>query len=91
MKQNLKRISKKQLIDDLENNNYSKKIIDRVKNLPEKIEKNNIIYDINIISSDINYEINYFSFNDLEFFIDWENFHNITENLNKLENEIKKI
>ncbi|MFW6225372.1 MAG: hypothetical protein ACOC3V_00270 [bacterium] len=89
--------SKKQLITFLEKNNENINLINRLKNLPEKIKYNNVEYTLNILISWYNinntyyeFELNYYSEKYMEFLFSYKILKNIEESIKFLENELKK-
>ena len=83
--------SREQFIDFLKKNHENEIIIEKFKIIPENIKKNNYIYRLYIVSTlyntdDIHYdfELNYYSEEQIEFLFSFKVFINVEDSINNL-------
>jgi len=81
--------TKKELIDQLSNEDTNIDTIQRIKDLPEKFED----YDLNIIfdRNNAKYEINYFSYEKMEFLFSYKVYDSIEDNIDNIEKSLQRL
>jgi hypothetical protein len=82
--------NKEEFIVFLQNNNTNETIINKFKILPENVKHNNHIYKLNIVSTFIsvgmfcNFELNYYSEDQIEFLFPYKIFGNVEESIDNI-------
>jgi hypothetical protein len=82
--------NKEEFIVFLQENNANETIINKFKILPETVKHNNHIYKINIVSTFIsvgmfnNFELNYYSEDQIEFLFSYKIFTKVEESINNI-------
>ena len=82
--------NKEEFIVFLQENNANETIINKFKILPENVKHNNYIYKLNIVSTFVsvgmfnNFEINYYSEDQIEFLFPYKIFTNVEESIDNI-------
>jgi hypothetical protein len=82
--------NKEEFIVFLQENYVNNAIIEKFKVLPENVKKNNHNYKLNIVSTFVsvgmfnNFELNYYSEDQIEFLFSYKIFTNVEESINNI-------
>jgi hypothetical protein len=83
--------SKERFIEFLQQNHVNETIIEKFKIIPENVKKNNHIYKLNIIGTwynigdtHYNFELNYYSEDQIEFLFSFKVFTNVEDSINNI-------